>query len=355
MFCRLLIPLCVSLVGCAHGRVSSSAPESLGHHGPWRVMQFDVQLQRGDRPLPTTVWHPHLTAPGRWPLIIYSHGFQSTRFEGAALAAHLASHGFVVMAATYPNTNIDAKAPQLEDVVNQPPDASRLIDAALEWNDDPNHRLAGRIDPTRIGATGVSLGGLTTALLTYHRTLRDPRVKAALTMAAPTQLFTSRFFARNHVPWMAVYGTHDAIIDQRSNARPLRAKAPFATLVTIEGGSHAGFADLSNALAFWAPHPDALACAMMKPRLPKAGVNPFAKLHTEEGDGLEEPKEPHLPCENTRWSRAMRPVEQQEIIRPLVLGFFSSRLAAEAAQREAAAQALSQLPALFHALHFEGP
>ena len=79
--------------------------------GIYDVDYFDVELVDTTRPsqangdfagsderlLKTRIWYPEgIAAPA--PLLIYSHGFMSTRTGGSYLAEHFASHGYIVAA-----------------------------------------------------------------------------------------------------------------------------------------------------------------------------------------------------------------------------------------------------------------
>ena len=131
------------------------------------------------RELDTRVWFPRVEnkqlAPGRHPLLVYSHGFSSTKMGGAYLANYLARQGYIVVAADYPLTRMGAPGgSQIMDVVNQPGDISFLIDTLLAWDIDPDSPFFERIDAQRIGVFGISLGGLTSTLVAYHPRWRDP-------------------------------------------------------------------------------------------------------------------------------------------------------------------------------------
>ena len=120
-------------------------------------------------------------------MVIYSHGFMSSREEAQYLGEYLASHGYVVAAADYPLSGFNAPGPQLaQDVVNQPGDISFILDDLLRRNDSAGDTLHNRIDPQRIAAVGLSLGGMTTELVAYHPETSDPRVAAAVSIAGPT-------------------------------------------------------------------------------------------------------------------------------------------------------------------------
>jgi predicted dienelactone hydrolase len=60
------------------------------------VHVFDIEL------FPTPAYRDVARAPGSFPLVVYSHGSGGIRFENLALAVHLASHGYIVVAADHP-------------------------------------------------------------------------------------------------------------------------------------------------------------------------------------------------------------------------------------------------------------
>ena len=79
--------------------------------------------------------------------------------------------------------------PQLADVANQPADVRFVLDDLLARGSVSTDHLFKVIDGERVALSGVSLGGLTTLLTTYHRDWHDPRVKAAVDIAGPTGFF----------------------------------------------------------------------------------------------------------------------------------------------------------------------
>ncbi|MEZ5493983.1 MAG: hypothetical protein R3E61_05185 [Pseudomonadales bacterium] len=152
----------------------------------------DVRVLKGK------IWRPQgLQKPG--PLLVYSHGFMSFHTEGTYLVRFLASHGYTVVAVNYPLTNFFAPGKPLgSDVVNQPGDVSFLITALLKRNSDASDVLHNTIDEKKIAVAGVSLGGMTSTLVTFHRKVRDPRITAAISIAGPN-MFTADFSpARAH-------------------------------------------------------------------------------------------------------------------------------------------------------------
>jgi len=177
-----------------------------------------------ERTLEATLWYPD-AEPGPHPLLVYSHGFMSMRSENVPLAELLASHGYVVVSVDYPLTNRRAPGgPNVGDAVNQPADVSFVIDQVLGWGES-ERPFAGSIDDERIGVLGLSLGGLTTTLVSFHPRLRDPRIRAALSIAGPGALFDERFFASAELPFLMVAGTADAMVDYPTNAVPTPSAA----------------------------------------------------------------------------------------------------------------------------------
>jgi predicted dienelactone hydrolase len=214
----------------------------------------DVRVLKGE------IWRPQaLKAPG--PLLVYSHGFMSFHREGLYLARFLASHGYTVIAVDFPLTNFFAPGnPLISDVVNQPRDVSFLIDTMLQRNSDATDALHNTIDPKKIAVAGVSLGGMTSTLVSFHRKVRDPRITAAISIAGPANMFTPQFFAGSTVPFMMIAGDGDAIVPFDKNAAPIPHKYPGSILVDLKNASHAGFAQPAATFLRFFANPDTLGC-----------------------------------------------------------------------------------------------
>jgi predicted dienelactone hydrolase len=169
-------------------------------HGPYAVGTRDFVIDDAERPLSVTVWYPALNpdgvaeavtynyvvfpdqipvtseghalldaAPdasgGPYPLIIFSHGHLMYRQQSTYLTEHLASWGFVVMAADhFGNTTIDMNETNgdTDPAFNyyRPVDVEREIDYAGELA-VAGGALEGMIDTSHVGVTGHSFGGLT--------------------------------------------------------------------------------------------------------------------------------------------------------------------------------------------------
>jgi dienelactone hydrolase len=204
------------------------------------------------RPLPTTVWYPangtprHGTGPrvindarpaaGRYPLIVWSHGFFSFPEQQQTITALFAANGFVVVAPLYPYTKKGTKHFNRNDVPNQSLDASFAISKMLE----AGNPLSVHIDPTRMAAAGHSGGGTTTnGLFTAHR---DPRLKAAIVVSGrPLGAYTG-----TPVPMLFIHGDKDPVVAY-SQGRQAYGAVPwpkaFLTMLKTEHGAALGAPD----------------------------------------------------------------------------------------------------------------
>ncbi|MFT6406649.1 MAG: putative dienelactone hydrolase [Arenicella sp.] len=222
------------------------------------------------RTLNGTIWFPN-EKKSTYPLIVYSHGFASYHKESTHIAKYLASNGYIVAAVDFPlskNTS-PAGVPQLVDVVNQPGDVSAVIDHILKLNTDSDSALYQQVEADNIGAMGLSLGGLTTALVSFHPDRKDSRIKAAIMMAPPLEGFSDKFYATNpEVKSLLISGSMDRVVPEPKNATEVIARHPNGWFISIDKGTHLGFADVGSPLR-WMENPDNLGCLFMNMMLPK--------------------------------------------------------------------------------------
>jgi predicted dienelactone hydrolase len=211
-----------------------------------------------ERKLVTEVWYPGASdgqdvavAPGGpFPLVVNSPGLLDYRKGEEYYARILASRGFVVASIDFPLTNTafitDPNGPFLGDVHNQPGDVRFVIDHLLAESRDASDWLHGGVDRHRIGATGLSLGAVTTLLVTYHPTLRDRRIRAALPIApGGACAINKKFFATRRPKLLTLVGEQDLIHPPDANALPAiqLIRGP-ATLVTLIHATHTAFSGL---------------------------------------------------------------------------------------------------------------
>jgi predicted dienelactone hydrolase len=216
-------------------------PDELGPFEVGHTTTAAIDPDR-DRVLPLTVWYPsdeadgaparypyvdgievvseHAVdgapvADGRFPLVIFSHGFGGTPTQSAFLVEALASHGFVVVAPAHlGNTAFDVAAgtdvEQSVSAADRLPDVSLVIDDAVKRNDDPEDPFRDHLDTEHIGVTGHSFGGFTTLAVAAETDGEpfDPRVDA-IAAIAPGSPLSDEALASIEIPTLLVGGTLD--------------------------------------------------------------------------------------------------------------------------------------------------
>ena len=261
----LLLALAL-VAGCSDsgGSGTSTALDvtTLSSPGPYAVGEAQLTLVDASRPtqavgsypgaadrtLPTRIWYPATSAgsgaapstDGPFPIIGWAHGFSSANFEGQYVGAHLASHGYVVVAPTFPLSNGGAPAgPSIADMTNQPGDLDFVMREIA--GGAAGDALAAAIDDTRRGIAGLSLGGGTVLIGAYHPTWRIGNVSAAMALA-PASCFFGEGLYEGSVPMLIVTGDADMLVSLAGGpGRAFQwADAPIE-LVTLHGGNHVGF------------------------------------------------------------------------------------------------------------------
>ena len=206
-----------------------------------RVLEFS---RGGDRPLPTTVWYPATgevpaspapvddapAAPGRFPAVLFSHGLTAQPGDYEAMLSRWAQAGFVVAGPTYPRTSYGAADFYAPDIVNQPQDASAVLDALLA----PADPLGAMIDEDRLAAAGHSGGGITTAgLFSAHR---DERLKAGVVLAGTD--FQGTPFTGPSAAMLFVHGRKDDTVTYRAGHAVFAAVPWSRAMLSITDGGH---------------------------------------------------------------------------------------------------------------------
>lgn len=284
---------------------------------------------RSSRELHGYIWYPATTDQQPFPLIVYSHGFMSSVAEPKYLVDFLVPKGYVVVAVNYPLSHGGAPGgPTVNDVINQPGDVSFVIDALLARNADADDSLYGLLDASRIAAVGLSLGGLTTQLAAYHRDVRDPRLAAAVSIAGPSAFLERQFFQTTALPFMMIAGSTDAIIPFEDNAAPIPTKVGNSLLVTLDKGSHVGFAGVARLFFRWARHPDRLVCPLLLRGLAREGGAGEPMLAADPDIGISTAGV--RPCTMATFDRAMRPADQQMLTRLALYAFLEKQFSHDA-------------------------
>ncbi len=137
------------------------------------------------RSLPTTFFMTR-RSPGPAPLLLFVHGYDQTPSDYRALLKAWAGAGYVVAAPKFPSTNHDAASLDATDYRNEPMDVTFLLTQIVGDTAASTGPLSARVDPTRIGVAGHSLGA-EVVLGLLNRCCRDPRIRAAISLAGSEQ------------------------------------------------------------------------------------------------------------------------------------------------------------------------
>jgi dienelactone hydrolase len=200
------------------------------------------------RRLPGRVWYPAESAgdgavaasDGPFPLIGYAHGYSSSRDEGQLAGAHLASHGYVVVAVTFPLSNGAAPGgPSIADMASQPGDVDYAMNQVTSGAAGAD--VAAAIDPSLRGIAGLSLGGGTVLIGAYHPRWRIADLDAAVAFAPASCFFGPDLYQRS-LPTLILAGDADMLVPLESGpANAFELAAPPITLGTFAGANHVGF------------------------------------------------------------------------------------------------------------------
>lgn len=243
-----------------------------------------------------------------WPLVVYSHGTFGHADNAMHIVRALVRAGYVVAAPDYPLSSSKAftkiRFADISDVSEQVRDVRFVIDKILA---DPVLRKA--IDPEAIGVTGHSLGAVTSYFATYGEGIRDPRIKAMVSIAGgdPVQTALTNdmgLLGTQHaavsVPVLFLSADRDlfARMTGRPHAAYARVEPPRYELL-IHNGVHVWFRD-GNEQPAGNKNPD---CLFFEANAPGIAV-----------PGCEE----RVPL--------IGPAKQQELTRTAMVSFFDAYL-----------------------------
>ncbi|WP_256711032.1 prolyl oligopeptidase family serine peptidase [Paenibacillus sp. FSL A5-0031] len=136
-----------------------------------------------------------------YPVLLFSPGIRSTRFQSITAIEELVSHGYIVVGIDHPYTSAKVKFPDgrsvfyeatpefpttaelykynIQGVGIRAADASFVLDTITKWNtSDPIGLFEGKLDLDHVGIFGHSYGGATTA----EALAQDKRFKAGVSL-----------------------------------------------------------------------------------------------------------------------------------------------------------------------------
>lgn len=237
---------------------------------PYPVATLAINASNGEA-FPIALWHP--ATPGRYPLLLISHGSGGSERGHIGWAEHLARSGYVVVAPRHWGDSYDKPDGRGSDVqlIGRPLQAKAALDTVLA-----HPQLKGLVDPQRIGMLGFSAGGYTTLVMAGARPdfrrwkqhcqqhARDDdefcptfiwrflpritrsdwqlpdekRVKAAVVMAPASILFDREGLSGVKIP-LRLYGAQDDAVTRNAwHVSRIAAALPTPTPVNMVPGGH---------------------------------------------------------------------------------------------------------------------
>ncbi|WP_420592097.1 alpha/beta hydrolase family protein [Bacterioplanoides sp.] len=240
-----------------------------------RYKTYRHEVNGDVRELNSIIWFPakHLVdrspAEGVFPVVVYTHGFPSSKEEATYIYENLASHGFIVVSYDGPKSSMYSDVQDSQDIINAPLDIKFLISQLEQLSDDSQGDFYGRVNKQQIGVFGISYGAVISLLSAYVPPFVDERISFAV-LVAPGPfpgITTADFGADRDIPLLYVQGTNDKLVSYEGVSQVTFKNAPAPkTFVGINGGTHLGYVEETKDLMGFAVngHIDAILCALLE-------------------------------------------------------------------------------------------
>ncbi|CAL9604094.1 Poly(ethylene terephthalate) hydrolase [Streptomyces sp. enrichment culture] len=190
--------------------------------GPYSVAQTEVSSLLVTGFGGGTIYYPTSTSDGTFGAVVISPGYTATQSSIAWLGPRLASQGFVVFTIDT-NTTLD-----------QPASRGRQLLAALDYLTERSS-VRGRIDSSRLGVMGHSMGG--------GGTLEAAKSRPSLQAAIPlTPWNLDKTWPEVRTPTMIIGADGDTIAPVSSHSKPFYSSLP--------AGTDRAYLELNNATHF---------------------------------------------------------------------------------------------------------
>lgn len=174
-------------------------------------------------------------AKGRFPLVVFSHGYAGFPAQSSFLTSWLASWGFVVAAPDHRSRDLASILGAPEGAPTDVEDLRATITLMTKEAKRRHGRFGGRIDPTHVGAVGHSAGGSAVTKLAAA----DRRVDTFVAMAG-----ASTEGGIPKVPGLVLAGDADRIVGLGRLKRAYAALRAPKRLVVLSRAGHHAFSDL---------------------------------------------------------------------------------------------------------------
>ena len=204
------------------------------------------------RTLPVTVRYPApgvagtetdgaAAAAGRFPLVVFAHGYDISAADYAAFLHDLAAAGFVVAAPDFPRSSTAFPGPPTQaDIDEQARDVGFLVDVFGPASGDgtASGPWQGHVVNGEAGVVGHSDGGNTVARAASNSCCIQTRIGAAAVLSGDEGTSGGPWGVAGSPPMLFVQGTADAINPWELSQALYDDAASPKTIVAIDGAGH---------------------------------------------------------------------------------------------------------------------
>jgi len=226
--------------------VTLSAQPDPGSTGQLPQGWYTTTVTRDARSMTCRVYYPALSAGentaidsanGPYPVIAFGHGFLTLTSYYISVFERLSSHGFIVIAPQFTDTQHGELGKDLVACLNYIKNLART----------PGDRFFGLVDTLKTGVSGHSMGGGASLLATLY----DTTIVVAAPFAAAETTPSIISSINNTKSWIyLISAQNDGITPPASTQIPMYNNAPGnKALLTIKGANHTKFMD--NSLLDW--------------------------------------------------------------------------------------------------------
>lgn len=193
-----------------------------------RPLISDGQVLANEISLPTDVWLP--SAPGRYPLVVFVHGYDVGPMTYERFCSTLASAGYLVAAPSFPLEDPSrGYGLNRDDLPNEPTDVSFVITTVEQGP------LAARVVPGAVAVVGHSDGADVALMIGYQAGKVDPRVRAVVA-DAPDPMTGP--IAASSVPLLLMQGNADTTVPYQSSQTVFAQVGAPRYYLTLLGANH---------------------------------------------------------------------------------------------------------------------
>lgn len=191
----------------------------------------------GDPGAPGSITDGAEPAPGRFPLVVYSHGVGSGGLERNDSLARWVRAGYVVLAPTFP---LSSGTFDVSDLPNQPGDVAFVVQTFRSRVQDPSDLLHERVRSACVGLAGHSLGGATSLAAALDPCCSGIDPEAVIDIAGVLLQVSAGATLEDApvLPTLIVHGAQDATVPYAQSERAFELLEGPRWLLTFPEGGH---------------------------------------------------------------------------------------------------------------------